>query len=173
MRVKYSELVPDKPLLGAGGWGVDEKAKVSADDTTPGYLNGKLIAAGAIVLTEGSGGGDETLAIGVSGGGLVWTKVHDDTPMVVNNGYIVSDEITLTLPATAIVGSIIRVTGLAAWYILQNVGPAIHFGNISTTVTIGFLHGLAGDAVELLCVVADTDWNILNVVGNIGYGYLL
>ena len=38
---------------------------VSADDTTVGYLNGKLTAAGDVTLTEGSGGADETLAIGL------------------------------------------------------------------------------------------------------------
>lgn len=43
--------------------GADEKAKVSANDTTAGYLNGKLLAGEGIDLTEGSDGGDETLTI--------------------------------------------------------------------------------------------------------------
>ncbi len=43
----------------------DEKAKVSADDTTAGYLNGKLIVGSGVSLTEGSPGGNETLAIAV------------------------------------------------------------------------------------------------------------
>jgi hypothetical protein len=38
-----------------------EKAKVSANDTTPGYLNGKLVAGTGVTLTEGADGGDETL----------------------------------------------------------------------------------------------------------------
>jgi hypothetical protein len=46
-----------------GGAGTDEKIKVSADDTTAGYLNGKLVAGAGITLTEGSGGGDETLTV--------------------------------------------------------------------------------------------------------------
>ena len=36
---------------------------VSANDTTPGYMNGKLTAGTGITLTEGNNGGDETLAI--------------------------------------------------------------------------------------------------------------
>jgi hypothetical protein len=48
---------------GSGGSGTDEKAKVSANDTTAGYLNGKLTAGSGITLTEGSDGGNETLAI--------------------------------------------------------------------------------------------------------------
>lgn len=43
--------------------GNDEKAKVSANDTTAGYLNGKLVAGEGIDLTEGSDGGNETLTI--------------------------------------------------------------------------------------------------------------
>jgi hypothetical protein len=41
----------------------DKKAKVSSNDTTPGYLNGKLTAGTGVSLTEGSDGGDETLSI--------------------------------------------------------------------------------------------------------------
>lgn len=41
----------------------DEKAKVSANDTTEGYLNGKLVAGDGITLTENNDGGNETLTI--------------------------------------------------------------------------------------------------------------
>jgi hypothetical protein len=34
---------------------------VSLNDTTPGFLNGKLLGGDDILLTEGSDGGDETL----------------------------------------------------------------------------------------------------------------
>jgi hypothetical protein len=37
--------------------------KVSSNDTTPGYLNGKLVAGSNITLTEGNDGGNETLTI--------------------------------------------------------------------------------------------------------------
>ena len=45
----------------------DVKTKVSANDTTAGFLNGKLTAGANISLTEGSDGGNETLAIAVTG----------------------------------------------------------------------------------------------------------
>lgn len=45
----------------------DEKTKVSSNDTTPGYLNGKLVAGTNITLTEGSDGANETLTIASSG----------------------------------------------------------------------------------------------------------
>jgi hypothetical protein len=59
----------------------DENVKVSSDDTTPGFLNGKLVSGSGIILTEGSGGGDETLTI--SSSETLTTKgdvlVHDGT----------------------------------------------------------------------------------------------
>ncbi len=36
---------------------------VSANDSTPGYLNGKLVGDDDVLLTEGNDGGDETLTI--------------------------------------------------------------------------------------------------------------
>lgn len=40
---------------------------VSANDTTPGALNGKLVAGSGIALAEGSDGADETLTVAISG----------------------------------------------------------------------------------------------------------
>ena len=60
------EWVSDTPA-NAGIVGTDEKAGVSANDTTPGYLNGKLVAGDNITLTEGADGGDETLTIAAAG----------------------------------------------------------------------------------------------------------
>ncbi len=41
----------------------DVKTKVSSNDTTAGFLNGKLVAGSNVTLTEGSDGGNETLTI--------------------------------------------------------------------------------------------------------------
>ena len=54
--------------LGSIG-GTDELAKVSANDTTSGFLNGKLVAGTNITLTELNDGANETLEISASGGG--------------------------------------------------------------------------------------------------------
>lgn len=43
-------------------------AKVSSNDTTPGYLNGKLVAGTNITFTENNNGANETLTIAASGG---------------------------------------------------------------------------------------------------------
>ena len=44
-----------------------EKVKVSSNDTTAGFLNGKLVAGTNISLTEGNDGGNETLTAALSG----------------------------------------------------------------------------------------------------------
>ena len=48
----------------------DVLVKVSSNDTTAGYLNGKLVAGSNITFTEGSDGGNETLTIAGSGASL-------------------------------------------------------------------------------------------------------
>ena len=44
----------------------DVKTKVSSNDTTAGFLNGKLVGGTNVTLTEGSDGGNETLTISAS-----------------------------------------------------------------------------------------------------------
>jgi len=54
-----------------------EKVKVSANDTTAGFLNGKLVAGTNISLTEGSDGGNETLTAALSGT-IATAQIADD-----------------------------------------------------------------------------------------------
>ncbi len=49
--------------FGGSGSSGDELAKVSSDDTTAGYLNGKLVAGAGITFTENNPAGNETLTI--------------------------------------------------------------------------------------------------------------
>ena len=51
--------------------------KVSSNDTTAGYLNGKLVAGTNITLTEGSDGENETLTIATTGVATTSTKLDD------------------------------------------------------------------------------------------------
>jgi len=48
---------------------LDYKAKVSSNDTTGGYLNGKLVAGTNITFTENNDGGNETLTIASTASG--------------------------------------------------------------------------------------------------------
>ena len=57
----------------------DEKVKVSSNDTTPGYLNGKLVAGSGVSLTEGNDGGDEILTVENTDTGSSAVSTHEAT----------------------------------------------------------------------------------------------
>lgn len=125
---------------------------------------------------------DGTIALlsDITGGGFVWTDVTGTSQsMVINNGYIANNTslVTCTLPSTAVVGSVIRVTGIGdgGWKIEQNTSQQIIWneGGVDGTdqTTIGTTGYLASsdkyDSVEIICLVADTTWGVLSSKGNI------
>lgn len=105
-----------------------------------------------------------------------WNIVTVNTNMSVNNGYITNSvgTLTVTLPAVAVVGDIVRVTGISTgqWLIAQNAGQAIFFGNNAST-TVGVTGSIGStntrDAIEIVCVVTNTSWNILSQQGNLSF----
>ena len=131
-----------------------------------------LSAGSNITLTPGS----NTLSIAASGGGIAWTAISSDGALAVNTGRFntkASTLLTATLPATAAAGSVINLQGTVAgsggWLIAQNSGQNIQLGNKSTTVGTG--GSLAStnnsDGVQLVCVVANTTFQVIGAVGNI------
>lgn len=109
-----------------------------------------------------------------AGGGITWNEITGTSQTAsVDNGYIANNAglVTVTIPTTAAVGSVVRVAGVGAggWKIAQNASEIIHFGNLaSTTGTGGYIASTNRyDAVELVCVVADTEWAVISSVGNI------
>lgn len=93
--------------------------------------------------------------------------------MVVNNGYIPNNAglVTLTLPATAAIGDVVRVSGKGSggWQIAQNASQTIYFGSMPTTTGVGGSLSSTNDrdSIELVCVTANNDWNVLSSIGNI------
>jgi len=92
---------------------------------------------------------------------------------VANNTYEPNNAglVTITLPATAAKGSIIRIVGVGAggWRLAQGTGQSVVFGNLTTTA------GNSGrmdsthrrDAVTLYCNTANTQWTVISAIGNI------
>lgn len=108
--------------------------------------------------------------------GLVTWNVNTTTPisLAVNNGYVanVAGLLTYTLPAAAAVGDIIEVTNFntaVGWRIAQNASQLIRLGtSVTTTGVGGYLEATAlGDSVKLVCIVANTTFQVLSVIGNI------
>lgn len=108
-----------------------------------------------------------------SGSGTTWQVITASQTASIQNGYITngSSLVTVTLPATAAVGNTVTITGLGAggWSVAQQSGVSINFGATNTTTGTG--GSLAStnihDSVHLLCVVANTTWQVINSVGNI------
>jgi hypothetical protein len=77
----------------------DEKAKVSSNDTTPGFLNGKLVAGTNVTLTENNNGGDETLTISANftdADDKSKVSANDTTAGFLNGKLVAGTNITLT-----------------------------------------------------------------------------
>ena len=94
------------------GVNTDESAKVSANDSTAGFLNGKLVAGNKITFTENNNGSNETLTIAALGG-IEWQSVITGATVNVTagKGYFVntgSNACTATLPSSPSLGDEIR-----------------------------------------------------------------
>jgi hypothetical protein len=135
------------------------------------------ITGGNALLTNTDGGvasvNGATGAITI-GAAPAWSVITADQTAAINSGYITNKTgtvLTLTLPTTAAVGSVIRVSGMNAtgWKIAQNASGVIHFGKTDTTTGTGgsISSTLTRDAVELVCCVANNEWNVISSVGNI------
>lgn len=119
---------------------------------------------------------DEFELVAQTGGSAYYTwneETGTSVTMSVDNAYIANNAslVTLTLPTTAAIGDRVLITGKGAggWRIAQNASEIIHFGNVDTTTGAGGrLDSIQDkDTVELVCVVADTEWNVISAIGNI------
>jgi len=125
-------------------------------------------------ITVTNGAGSITIASTASGG-ISWSEVTGTSQAAaVDSGYICNNAalVTVTLPDTAAVGSIVAVTGKGAggWRIAQNAGETIYWdeSNATTTGVGGRLDSTDDyDSVRLICITADTDWGVLSSKGNI------
>lgn len=145
-------------------------------------------AAGDIYFRSASGPlarlgiGSNGQALVVSSGLPAWANVAALTWSIVtgtaqaaqiNSGYIANAAslLTITLPATAPVGSVIEVVGVGAggWRVAQGAGQQVVFGSISNTSgTGGQLNSThQRDCIRLVCITQDTTWQVVSSVGNI------
>lgn len=138
--------------------------------------------AGGNFVRLGVGSSNQVLTVagglpswGTAAVSIGWTVVTATSQTaVVNSGYVTNNVglVTVTLPATATVGSIIEISGMGAggWKLAQPSGIVVHFGMWDTTTgTSGYLASTnKRDAVRLVCIVANTEWNVApGALGNI------
>lgn len=125
------------------------------------------------VLTSNGAGALPTFQA-ASAGVFPWTDVTGTSQaMAINNGYIADNAglVTLTLPATAAVGSTIKITGKGAggWTMAQNSGQLVNFGTSTTTTGTGGSLSSTNtfDSLEIVCITTNTTWNVQYAQGNL------
>lgn len=105
--------------------------------------------------------------------GLEWISATTSGALVENTGYITNagTRIVRLLPATCAVGKIFRIAGVGSggWRIGQNEGQKIIYSDKTTYVgATGFLQsGHYRDCVELLCIVANTEFQVISSIGTL------
>lgn len=173
LRINSSQVTTlAQPLpVGSGGLGittVPTNGQIPIGNGTT-YTAATLTAGTNISITNGAG----SITINASGG-LTWQTISANQALVANNGYACispGGALSLSLPATAAVGTIIEVVlaGATSWTLTQAAGQQVFFGNTSNTLgaTGTTASTAAGDSVRLLCTVANTTWYIISSVGNI------
>ena len=131
-----------------------------------------ITAGSGIDVTNGAG--SITIAGAAGSGVLSWVvETTTSRALLVDQGVIGNNAatITMTLPTTAAVGSVIRVVGMGAgsFKIAQNVLELIHFGTATTTTGVGgsIESTQVNDSIEIVCIVANTEWAVLSSVGNL------
>jgi hypothetical protein len=103
-----------------------------------------------------------------------WVPVSGTSQSLsINTGYVTQNAslTTCTLPVTAAFGTLISLSGIGAggWIVAQNTGQFINFGNqVTTTGTGGSIASTNRyDGIDLLCVVANTQWTVRMASGNL------
>lgn len=143
---------------------------IIGSSASPNLRKGALTSTGGTILwTFGNGTINGEVASPGStwvDGVTAWTNVTGTTQaLAVNQGYIANNAgtVTLTLPATAAQGTVIKIRGYGAggWTVAQNASQQIILGAKGTTTS-----GTGGsvsstnryDQISLFCTVANTIW---------------
>lgn len=127
-----------------------------------------LGVSGGLSITTGAG----SLTINSTSGGLNWTIITADQTAAINTSYICNKGtvLTLTMPSTAAVGSVIAVMNIniAAGTKVLSANPGqLNFGNSSATANTGSFTSIAlGDSLTMVCTVANTTWQVYAAQGN-------
>lgn len=145
---------------------------IDAGDIVSGLIAAARLGSGSNISTKFLRGDQQW--VDVVSGVLPWTEITSTTsPLLVNNSYGTNNAaaVSLTLPLTAVPGSVIEIIGKGSggWRIVQNASQTIYFGNVqSTTGTSGYIESTHfGDAVTIKCITANNDWRVIHAVGNL------
>ena len=139
------------------GVNTDITTKVSANDTTTGFLNGKLIAGTGINLTENNDGGNETLSISAALTNPTISSISPDTITNAQTSITITGSNFVSVPQVEFLNPS---TGI--WYVAETVT----FNNstsltVQTTLTVDGTYKIRIENPDGLAVLSST--NILTV----------
>lgn len=175
MPFKFNPFTDKLDLTGTGGSGGGTVDTLSGNSGGPigpdGSNNINIVGSGAISVS----GNPMTNTLTITSGNpfFTWSVIAANQAAVSQNGYFTNggSRVELSLPAGSAVGDIFSVADLGGngWKVTQGAGQQILFGNSFTTAgALGYLQSLfVGDAVTLVCCVANTTWMAIPPVGNI------
>lgn len=158
----------------------DEKIKISANDTTAGFLNGKLVAGTNITLTENNDGANETLTIssldtgeantasnvGIAGVGLfkqkTGTNLEFKTINSTDNKISVTDDVA---------NNEVDISINEANLTLSNIGGSVTDAQVPNTITLDNITQITNKSHTSLTDIgtnthAQIDTHIANVTTN-------
>lgn len=163
-----------------------ENMNFSGTATATGQFNanGQLIIGGVAApnmavstLTAGVGigisNGQNSITISSIGGGHTWSVISANQTLVAGQAYFVDASggaITLSLPASAVVGDSFRVykkAGANQVTVQCGVSQDIQIGSSATTAGGSLTTTAIGDSLEIVCSVANNNFNVVSVIGNI------
>ncbi len=133
-------------------------------------------APAAATLTQGTGititnaANSITIAATGGGGGFTWNTASGTTQAAaINNGYVCTNAsvCTVTLPATAAVGSVVSVQGAGStsgWILAPNSGQNIQVGQTNGTASV--TAAAQYDSISVVCIVANTTWAVTSVLSS-------
>ena len=136
----------------------NDKVKVSSNDTTAGFLNGKLVAGTNISLTEGSDGGNETLTAALTGT-IATAQIADDAVTLAKmapgtDGNIISYDASgnPVAVATGSAGQVLTSAGAGAPPTFADAGGGltlIKTQTVSSNVSsVDFVNGTGGCVID-------------------------
>lgn len=159
--------------VGSGGLGITTtptNGQIPIGNGTN-YTAATLSAGSGVSITNAAG----SVTIASSGGGTTWKLISANQTLVAGESYLVDTSggaITLALPAIAVIGDYFRVYNLSGANqvtISQGAGQQVRIASSLTTSGVGgsLTTTSAGDSLEIVCSVANNNFNVVSLIGNI------
>lgn len=94
------------------------------------------------------------------GAGFPWIDQGSNTTLANNTGYFATAAVTLTLPASPVQGTVVKICcdTASTVVITANTGQTIRQGNIVSSTAGTFTNSLRGDTLNLVYRAATTQW---------------